>query len=344
MEKKINKIAVVILNWNGSALMERFLPSVVRYSPEDIADVIVADNGSTDDSLDMLARKFPMVRIIRFDRNYGFAEGYNQALKQIENPYCVLLNSDVEVTPDWLDAPLQLLENDPTLVAVQPKILAEQQRDTFEYAGACGGFMDKYGYPFCRGRVFQVIEKDKGQYDTDTDILWATGASLFIRTAIYKEAGGLDSGFFAHQEEIDLCWRLRSRGYRLVCTPKSKVYHVGGGTLNAESPRKTFLNFRNNLLMLYKNLPEKELRPVMRLRFWLDYIAATKFFLCGHPRNAFAVYQARKDFHRLLPEYKLKREENQKLATLASIPELKSYSLLVQFYLKGKKHYAELPQ
>ena len=163
MEKKINKIAVVILNWNGSALMERFLPSVVRYSPEDIADVIVADNGSTDDSLDMLARKFPMVRIIRFDRNYGFAEGYNQALKQIENPYCVLLNSDVEVTPDWLDAPLQLLENDPTLVAVQPKIIAEQQRDTFEYAGACGGFMDKYGYPFCRGRVFQVIEKDKGQ-------------------------------------------------------------------------------------------------------------------------------------------------------------------------------------
>ena len=344
MEKKINKIAVVILNWNGSALMERFLPSVVRYSPEDIADVIVADNGSTDDSLDMLARKFPMVRIIRFDRNYGFAEGYNQAMKQIENPYCVLLNSDVEVTPDSLDAPLQLLENDPTLVAVQPKILAEQQRDTFEYAGACGGFMDKYGYPFCRGRVFQVIEKDKGQYDTDTDILWATGACLFIRTAIYKEAGGLDSGFFAHQEEIDLCWRLRSRGYRLVCTPKSKVYHVGGGTLNAESPRKTFLNFRNNLLMLYKNLPEKELRPVMRLRFWLDYIAATKFFLCGHPRNAFAVYQARKEFHRLLPEYKLKREENQKLATLASIPELKSYSLLVQFYLKGKKHYAELPQ
>ena len=344
MEKKINKIAVVILNWNGSALMERFLPSVVRYSPEDIADVIVADNGSTDDSLDMLARKFPMVRVIRFDRNYGFAEGYNQALKQIENPYCVLLNSDVEVTPDWLDAPLQLLENDPTLVAVQPKILAEQQRDTFEYAGACGGFMDKYGYPFCRGRVFQVIEKDKGQYDTDTDILWATGACLFIRTAIYKEAGGLDSGFFAHQEEIDLCWRLRSRGYRLVCTPKTKVDHVGGGPLNAESPRKTFLNFRNNLLMLYKNLPEKELRPVMRLRFWLDYIAATKFFLCGHPRNAFAVYQARKEFHRLLPEYKLKREENQKLATLASIPELKSYSLLVQFYLKGKKHYAELPQ
>ena len=344
MEKKINKIAVVILNWNGSALMERFLPSVVRYSPEDIADVIVADNGSTDDSLDMLARKFPMVRIIRFDRNYGFAEGYNQAMKQIENPYCVLLNSDVEVTPDWLDAPLQLLENDPTLVAVQPKILAEQQRDTFEYAGACGGFMDKYGYPFCRGRVFQIIEKDKGQYDTDTDILWATGACLFIRTAIYKEAGGLDSGFFAHQEEIDLCWRLRSRGYRLVCTSKSKVYHVGGGTLNAESPRKTFLNFRNNLLMLYKNLPEKKLRPVMRLRFWLDYIAATKFFLCGHPRNAFAVYQARKEFHRLLPEYKLKREENQKLATLASIPELKSYSLLVQFYLKGKKHYAELPQ
>ena len=344
MEKKINKVAVVILNWNGSALMERFLPSVVRCSPKDEADVVVADNGSTDDSLAMLAEKFPTVRIIRFDRNYGFAEGYNQALKQIENPYCVLLNSDVEVTPGWLDAPLRLLENDPSLVAVQPKIIAERQRDTFEYAGACGGFMDKYGYPFCRGRVFQVVEKDNGQYDTDIDILWATGACLFIRTGIYKEAGGLDSGFFAHQEEIDLCWRLRSRGYRLVCTPQSTVYHVGGGTLNVESPRKTFLNFRNNLLMLYKNLPEKELRPVMRLRFWLDYIAATKFLLCGHPWNALAVYRARKEFHRLLPEYKQKREENLRLSRLVPIPELKSYSLLTQFYLKGKKHYDELPQ
>ena len=254
------------------------------------------------------------------------------------------MNSDVEVTPGWLDAPLRLLENDPSLVAVQPKIIAERQRDTFEYAGACGGFMDKYGYPFCRGRVFQVVEKDNGQYDTDIDILWATGACLFIRTGIYKEAGGLDSGFFAHQEEIDLCWRLRSRGYRLVCTPQSTVYHVGGGTLNVESPRKTFLNFRNNLLMLYKNLPEKELRPVMRLRFWLDYIAATKFLLCGHPRNALAVYRARKEFHRLLPEYKQKREENLRLSRLVPIPELKSYSLLTQFYLKGKKHYDELPQ
>lgn len=342
--KDKKKVAIVILNWNGAALMERFLPSVVRYSPEEMAEVVVADNGSTDDSLALLAGKFPSVRVVRFDRNYGFAEGYNRALQQIDTPYAVLLNSDVEVTPGWLEAPLRRLDASPEVAAVQPKLLAERARDQFEYAGAAGGFMDKYGYPFCRGRIFQEIETDRGQYDAEADILWATGACLFVRTEVYRAVGGLDAKFFAHQEEIDMCWRMRARGYRLVCTPGSVVYHVGGGTLNAESPRKTFLNFRNNLLMLYKNLPEKELHRVMRLRFWLDYLAALKFLLEGHPANARAVREARREFHRLVPEYRETRIVNQQLAVVKEIPELKSFSLLWQFYVRGKKHYGQLPQ
>ena len=342
--KDKKKVAIVILNWNGAALMERFLPSVVRYSPEEMAEVVVADNGSTDDSLALLDEKFPSVRVVRFDRNYGFAEGYNRALQQIDTPYAVLLNSDVEVTPGWLEAPLRRLDASPEVAAVQPKLLAERARDQFEYAGAAGGFMDKYGYPFCRGRIFQEIETDRGQYDAEADILWATGACLFVRTEVYRAVGGLDAKFFAHQEEIDMCWRMRARGYRLVCTPESVVYHVGGGTLNAESPRKTFLNFRNNLLMLYKNLPEKELHRVMRLRFWLDYLAALKFLLEGHPANARAVREARREFHRLVPEYRETRIVNQQLAVVKEIPELKSFSLLWQFYVRGKKHYGQLPQ
>lgn len=342
MLSNTKKVAIVILNWNGAKLMEEFLPSVVDYSPAELAEVIVADNGSNDTSVDMLKEKFPSVRIIQLDKNYGFAEGYNQALKQIDNEYTVLLNSDVEVTPGWLDAPLAAMEADSTIVAAQPKIRAQRNKDYFEYAGAAGGYMDIYGYPYCRGRVLHVVDKDEGQYDTPTDILWATGACLFIRTTIYKEVGGLDAGFFAHQEEIDMCWRLRSRGYRLICTPQSVVYHVGGATLQVESPRKTFLNFRNNLLMLYKNLPEKDLKHVMRARFWLDYIAATKFLLCGHVQNAKAVYEARKAFFDMKPEYAEKRRENLAKTTLDSIPELMHSSLILAFYLNGKKKYSDI--
>lgn len=342
MQKDNKKVAVVILNWNGAGLMEQFLPSVIAYSPSEVAEVVVADNGSTDNSIAMLQEKFPSVRIIRLDNNYGFAEGYNQALRQIDNEYTVLLNSDVEVTPGWLDAPLAAMEADPTIAATQPKIRAQRNKEYFEYAGASGGYMDIYGYPYCRGRVLHIVEKDEGQYDTPADILWATGACLFVRTAVYKEVGGLDAGFFAHQEEIDMCWRLRSRGYRLVCTPQSVIYHVGGATLNVESPRKTFLNFRNNLLMLYKNLPAKDLSHVMHVRFWLDYIAATKFLLCGHWRNAQAVYKARKEFFEMKPLYLSKRQENLEKTTLATIPELMRSSLIVAFYLKGKKIYSDI--
>lgn len=338
----MRKLAIVILNWNGSRLMEKFLPSVVAYSPADIASVIVADNGSTDDSLAMLREKFPTVGLIELGRNYGFAEGYNQALKQVDADYVVLLNSDVEVTPGWLDAPLAALESDPQIIAAQPKIRAQREPERFEYAGAAGGYMDRYGYPFCRGRLFNVVETDRGQYDTTVDVLWATGACLFIRTEVYKASGGLDAGFFAHQEEIDLCWRLRARGYRLVCTPQSVVYHVGGATLSTESPRKTFLNFRNNLLMLYKNLPDEQLRPVMRLRFWLDYLAALKFLLSGHPANAKAVYQARREFFDLQTVYAPKRRENLKKTTVEKIPEVLDRSLLMLFYLKEKKTFTAL--
>lgn len=333
----MEKISIVILNWNGEELMKKFLPSVVANSPEDKARVIVADNGSTDNSIPMLREQFPSVGIIRLDKNYGFAEGYNKALEQIKTEYTVLLNSDVEVTPGWLDAPLAALDKDPEIACVQPKILAERNREYFEYAGAAGGYLDRFGYPFCRGRILHEIEKDSGQYNTPADILWGSGACLFIRTAIYKEAGGLDANFFAHQEEIDMCWRLRCRGYRLVCVPQSIVYHVGAATLHAESPRKTFLNFRNNLLMLYKNLPEKELKYIMNCRFWLDYLAAFKFLISGYPKNAQAVYSARKEFFRLKPSYTAIRKENLEKTIQSPVPEILQTNLICLFYIKGIK-------
>ncbi|MDH6358638.1 glycosyltransferase family 2 protein [Parabacteroides sp. PF5-9] len=336
------RLSIVILNWNGAELMKRFLPSVIQYSPEDLADIIVADNGSTDDSVAMLKEFFPTVKIIQLDKNYGFAEGYNLAIKQVDTRYTVLLNSDIEVTEGWLEAPLQAMDADHSIACVQPKILAERNRAYFEYAGAAGGFIDKYGYPFCRGRILHEVEKDCGQYDASIDILWASGACLFIRTAIYLKEGGLDATFFAHQEEVDMCWRLRSRGYRLVCTPNSVVYHVGGATLKVESPRKTYLNFRNNLLMIYKNHQEKTLRSVMRMRFCLDYLAAIKFLLTGHLANAKAVYLARRDYCRLKSAYKAVRDENLSKTTLHVIPETLDDGIIFLFYLKGKKYFSAL--
>lgn len=335
-------VAVVILNWNGKALMDEFLPSVIAHTPADKAEIVVADNGSTDGSVDFLKEKFPEVRIISFDKNYGFAEGYNQALKHIDANYSVLLNSDVEVTPNWLNAPLKAMEADQQIVAAQPKILAQKNKRFFEYAGASGGFMDRYGYPYCRGRVLHAIEMDEGQYDSPIDVLWATGACLFIRTEIFKQEGGLDGRFFAHQEEIDLCWRLRCRGYRIVCTPDSTVYHVGGATLRVESPHKTYLNFRNNLLMVYKNIDNTHLGHVMRSRFVLDYLAALKFALTGHLKNAKAIYKARQDFYALKEDYRQVRKENLQKTVIDKIPELTNTSLIVSFYLKGRRKFSDL--
>jgi len=334
-------VSVIILNWNGRALLEEFLPSVMANTPSDTAEIVVADNGSTDNSIAMLSEKFPSIRIIRFDKNYGFAEGYNKAIAQTDATCTVLLNSDVEVTPNWLDAPLAIMENDPSVAAVQPKIRAQQNKKMFEYAGAAGGYLDIYGYPYCRGRIFSVIEEDNGQYDSQADILWASGACLFVRTDVYKKEGGLDANFFAHQEEIDMCWRLRSRGYRIVCTPSSVVYHVGGATLKVESPQKTFLNFRNNLLMLYKNLPKNNLNRILSVRYWLDRMAAAKFFLTGHPKNALAVFRARRDFKRLITDYSEIRKDNISKTTNEHIPEICRKSLLYSFYITRKQKFSQ---
>ena len=244
------KVSVVILNWNGCDMLRTFLPSVVRYSEGEGVEVCVADNGSTDTSVSLLQQEFPSVRTIVLDQNYGFADGYNWALQQVDAEYVVLLNSDVEVTEHWLEPMIAYLDAHPEVAACQPKIRSQRQKEYFEYAGAAGGFIDKYGYPFCRGRIMGVVEKDEGQYDTVIPVFWATGAALFIRHTDYVNVGGLDGRFFAHMEEIDLCWRLRSRNREIVCVPQSIVYHVGGATLKKENPRKTFLNFRNNLVML----------------------------------------------------------------------------------------------
>ena len=269
------KISIVILNWNGARMLRRFLPSVIEHSPE--AEVIVADNGSTDDSLSVLAEQFPDIRTIVFDRNYGFAEGYNRAIAQVDGDLCLLLNSDVRVEAGWLKPMLDYMERHPEVAACQPKVLSLREPDKFEYSGAAGGFLDRYGFPFCRGRVLNVTEKDEGQYDTTLTVHWATGCSLLIRSADYWAAGGLDGRFFAHMEEIDLCWRLRTAGRQVSCVPQSTVYHLGAATLKQGNPHKTYLNFRNNLLMLYKNLPEADLHHVLFWRRWFDCLAALHF-------------------------------------------------------------------
>ena len=337
------KVSVVILNWNGCDMLRTFLPSVVRYSEGEGIEVCVADNGSTDASVTLLQQEFPSVRTIVLDQNYGFADGYNLALQQVDAEYVVLLNSDVEVTEHWLEPMIAYLDKHPEVAACQPKIRSQRQKEYFEYAGAAGGFIDKYGYPFCRGRIMGVVEKDEGQYDTVIPVFWATGAALFIRRTDYVNVGGLDGRFFAHMEEIDLCWRLRSRNREIVCIPQSIVYHVGGATLKKENPRKTFLNFRNNLVMLYKNLPDEELPGVMRVRCWLDYIAAATFVLKGQLPNAKAVLHARREFKQLRDSFRDARMENLRKTSSHFIPERIKSSILVQFYVKGRKFFSQLP-
>lgn len=341
MQQK-TKIAVVILNWNGCEMLRTFLPSVLQYSDVNGVEVIVADNASTDDSLSLLEKDFPDVRVIKLTENHGFAGGYNLALKQVEAEYYVLLNSDVQVTEHWLEPMAEYLDTHSEVAACQPKIRSRKYPDYFEYAGACGGFIDRYGYPFCRGRIMEELEKDNGQYETIIPVFWATGAAMFIRSADYWEVGGLDGRFFAHMEEIDLCWRLRSRGRGIVCVPQSTVYHVGAATLKKDNPRKTFLNFRNNLVMLYKNLPEKDLKKVMFIRGVLDYVAAFTFLLKGQIASAKAVYQAKCEYKRLKKDFTVSREINLKKTTLSSIPERIKGSILVAYYLKRQKKYSQL--
>ncbi len=336
------KLAIVILNWNGRAMLAEYLPTVIEYSRNE-AVVYVADNASTDDSMQLIHDKFKGCKTILLDQNYGFAEGYNRALKQIEADYYLLLNSDVEVTHHWLTPLLEFMDTHPDVAACQPKLLSECDKDNFEYAGAAGGYLDKYGYPFCRGRIFNTIEPDSGQYDYNTEILWATGACLLIRSRDYWDAGGLDARFFAHSEEIDLCWRLRLMGRKIYCIPDSRVYHVGGGTLPKSNSMKTFLNFRNNLTMLYKNLPENELRSVMRIRWFLDYLAALQMlFLNRNIDDCKAIFRARKAFKKWLPEFKEDRAEIQRRRIIGRVVERRPYSILWQYYVRGRHRFSEL--
>ena len=334
------KVAVVILNYNGASMLAKFLPSVIEYSPG--ADIVVADNASTDDSVAVLRESFPVVRLIQLDKNYGFADGYNKALEQVDAEYFLLLNSDVEVSDGWLEPLLSFMEQTPTAVACQPKILAYNNKTSFEYAGAAGGFIDRYGYPYCRGRLFDTIEVDNGQYNDACRVFWATGAAMMVRSISFRKAGGFDGRFFAHMEEIDLCWRMLARGGEIYVVPQSRVYHVGGATLNKSNPRKTFLNFRNNLLMLYKNLPHDELRSVMRIRAVLDYVAAFKFLLTGAFGDFKAVLHARREYKRIRDEYKSVREQDLAATTVSVIEERARFSLLWQYYVKGKKHFSQL--
>ena len=336
----MTKLSIVILNWNGAEMMRRFLPSVLQHSTE--AEIVVVDNGSTDDSLQMLSQNFPSVRQVVLDRNYGFADGYNKGLKEIETEYYLLLNSDVEVRKGWLKPMLAYMDSHPDVAACQPKLLCQWSPSDFEYAGACGGYIDALGYPYCRGRVMGTIESDKGQYDNIAPILWATGACLLVRANDYWQAGGLDGRFFAHQEEIDLCWRLRSRGRGIVCVPQSVAYHLGGGTLPQGNPRKTFLNFRNNLLLLYKNLPQERLHKVMRIRFWLDALASIQFLLTLQWGSFWAVWKARKAFRQMRHDFRKDREENLRQTRLSPVPEQSTFSLLWQYYVKGRKTYHDL--
>lgn len=335
-------VAVVILNWNGRDMLAKYLPSVVEFSSLPGVEIVVADNGSTDDSLDYLSEKFPMVRQIILPENYGFAEGYNRALRQIDADYFVLLNSDVEVTANWLSPLYNYLEAHEDVVACQPKIRSIVNPEYFEHAGAAGGFLDKYAYPFCRGRIFSEVEKDEGQYDTVKEVFWATGACLFIRAKDYFDAGGLDGTFFAHMEEIDLCWRLRSRGKQIVCHPESVVYHYGGGTLNVDSPRKTFLNFRNNLLMIYKNQSEKTLFKILFVRFFLDLSAAMMFLVKMDWENFKSVLKAIVEFYCIKAKYKAKREENLSLQIEQNVVERWNGSIVWAFYAKKVKKFSDL--
>ena len=301
----MKKTAVVILNWNGAKLLEQFLPSVIAFS--DAATIYVADNASTDASIEVIQNQFPSVKIIQNTNNFGFAKGYNQALQFVEEEYYALVNSDIEVSENWLAPIIELFENQPETAIIQPKILDFKKKSHFEYAGGAGGFIDKFGYPFCRGRIFDTVEEDKNQYDDEIAIFWASGACFFIRKEVYRKLNGFDDMFFAHQEEIDLCWRAFNLGYKTKYASKSIVYHVGGATLNDGNPKKTFLNFRNSLLMLTKNLPKNQLFSIIFIRLFLDGLAGIQFILKGKFKHFLALLKAHFSFYILLNQFYKKR-------------------------------------
>ncbi len=331
------KIAVVILNWNGKKFLAQFLPIVIKYS-KDVADIIIADNDSSDDSVEFLQSNFPDVRIIINETNGGFAKGNNDALKQVDADYYILLNSDIEVTENWIMPVIQLMETDKTIAACQPKIRSFAEKEKFEYAGAAGGYIDRFGYPFCRGRIFMSIEDDTGQYDNTTEIFWATGACLFVRAELYHKFGGLDEDFFAHMEEIDFCWRLKNFGYKIMYCPDSVVFHIGGGTLPKSSSRKTYLNFRNNFTLLYKNLPKNRVVPVFATRLILDGVAAMKFLFEGGFRDFVAVTRAHFSFYRHFNSIRKKR----KFIEQHEVSNIYQGNIVTDHWIRKKKKFTDL--
>ncbi|RDC57664.1 glycosyltransferase family 2 protein [Pedobacter chinensis] len=332
-------VAVVILNWNGSAFLKQFLPGILL-SEYDNLQIIVGDNASTDDSVEFLQANFPTVKIIKNELNYGFAGGYNKVLEQVEADYFVLLNSDVEVTPNWIKPIIDLMESDALIAAAQPKIKWQLNKNQFEYAGAAGGYLDIYAYPFCRGRLFNVYEDDKGQYDEQKEIFWASGAAFFIKSKYWKETGGLDADLFAHMEEIDLCWRLKNLGYKIMYCPKAEVYHVGGGTLQTENPFKTYLNFRNNLIIMQKNLPAKDALFRIFIRMWIDFIAWWHFLLSGKPKFTMAVSKGHWHFIKSIFKTNKKRTAIQKPYTKHEGVYHKS--IVWAFFIKKIKYFTQL--
>lgn len=325
-------IAVIILNWNGKKLLQEFLPKVIETTDTSIADIIVADNGSDDGSVAMLQQEFPQVKLLLFDHNHGYAKGYNMAIEQTRYKYSVLLNSDVATATGWLNPLYEYMESMPQVGACQPKLLSYTDMEYFEYAGASGGFIDRNGYPYCRGRIFSTVEKDNGQYDDIISVFWATGAALMIRSEVYLNAGGLDEQFFAHMEEIDLCWRVHLNGYDIKVVPQSVAYHLGGGSLSASNPRKTYLNFRNNLLMLHKNLPDSTRRRKLFVRRLLDTIAWAKFILALDFKNANAILKAHNDFRSMRLQYT--SHPNVDLLDTRSDTHR---NIIVDYYLKGRR-------
>lgn len=333
----MNKVAVIILNWNGEKLLREYLPSVIETTDTSIADIIVADNGSTDSSVELLRKEFPQVKLLEFKENYGFAEGYNRAIKETNYPYTVLLNSDVATTQGWINALYDYMEANPNVGACQPKIRAYTNKSYFEYAGAAGGFIDSNGYPYCRGRIFDTVEEDNGQYDEVIPVFWATGAALMVRSELYLGVGGLDKDFFAHMEEIDLCWRILLTGSEIMAVPQSVVYHLGGGSLPASNPRKTYLNFRNNLLMLHKNLPDATRGKKLFVRRLLDTVAWAKFMATFDFKNANAILKAHNDFRSMRKAY----TNHPSVDLLQTRPDCHR-NILLDYYLRGRKKWSNL--
>ena len=339
---QVPKVAVVILNWNGLKYLRQYLPSVLSSVWPNL-EIIIGDNASTDGSVDFIKNEYPSVKVIQNDQNYGFTGGYNKVLSQVDADYYVLLNSDVEVSPGWIAPVINLMESDPLIAAAAPRIIAFNDKDTFEHAGAAGGFIDKYGYPFCRGRMFYEIEKDKGQYQQSGEVFWATGAAMFVKKNYWDEAGGFDDRFFAHMEEIDLCWRLKNMGYKVMYCAESEVFHLGGGTLNVENPFKTYLNFRNNLLLLQNNLPFWRALFTITARFWMDLLALFRFLGEGKRKDAWAVSRAHQNF--VLQLFSPgKRNPKLKVPKRYPLTGIYNGSLVWDFFVKKKMHFTDLDQ